>query len=90
MENSEPENDYEKQIYENMKDKTSYFMKFETKDNYIISNTAFWGYAFLSEETGWQDASEIEDQFVWMANYYNMFIDLLNDDTLLTIYECVK
>lgn len=90
MDNSEPKDDYEKQIYENMKDKTSYFKKFETKDNYIISNTAFWGYAFLSEETGWQDASDVEDQFMWMANFYNVFIDMLPDDTLLTIYECMK
>ena len=90
MENSEPKDDYEKTIYENMKDKTGYFQKFENKENYILSNTAFWGYAFLSEETGWQDASDVEDQFVWMANYYNMFIDTLPDDTLLTIYECIK
>lgn len=90
MENSKPNDDYENQIYENMKDKTAYFLKFETKENYIISNTSFWGYAFLSEETGWRDASDVEDQFVWMANYYNMFIDMLSDETLLTIYECIK
>ena len=90
MENSEPKDDYEKQIYENMKDKTTYFSKFETKENYVISNTAFWGYAFLSDKTGWEDADMFEDQFVWMANYYNVFIQNLPEDTLLTIYECVK
>lgn len=90
MENSEPKDEYERLIYNNMKDKTGYFEKFETKENYIISNTAFWGYAFLSEKTGWQDATDCEDQFVWIANYYNVFINNLDDDTLLTIYECVK
>lgn len=90
IDGSEPKDEYEKQIYENMKDKTSYFQKFETKENYIISNTAFWGYAFLSEITGWQDASDAEDQFVWMKTFYDLFIKNLKDDTLLTIFECVR
>ena len=90
MEGSTPTTEYEKQIFDNMKDKTAYFQKFENKENYIISNTAFWGYAFLSEKTGWVDASDTNDQFVWMAEYYNMFIKNLPDDTLLTIYECKK
>ena len=90
MENSEPKNDDEKNLFENMKDKVNYFKKFETKENYIISNTAFWGYAFLSEKTGWMDASDCESQFVWMGNYYDLFIKNLPDDTLLTIYECKK
>ena len=90
MEDSAPTTDYEKQIFDNMKDKTTYFQKYETKENYVVSNTAFWGYAFLSEKTGWVDASDTNDQFVWMAEYYNMFIKNLPDDTLLTIYECKK
>lgn len=89
MEDSTPENDYEKQIFDNMRDKKTYFEKFETKENYILSNTAFWGYAFLSDVTGWQDA-EGKDQFTWMANFYDMFIKNLADDTLLTIFECTK
>jgi hypothetical protein len=90
MDDSEPTNDYEKTIYENMKDKISYFKKFETKENYVISNTAFWGYAFVSEKQGWMDASEAESQFTWMSCFYDMFIDKLPDDTMLTIYECKK
>lgn len=88
MEASEPQNDYEATIYDNMKDKRAYFEKFETKENYVISSTAFWGYAFVSEKTGWLDASE-EDQFAWMKNFYDLFIKNLDDDTLLTIFECV-
>ena len=90
MEGSEPQNDYERTIYENMKDKHTYFEKFETKSNYITSNTAFWGYAFLSEKTGWLDASDGLDQFAWMSNFYDMFIKNLDDNTLLTIYECKR
>lgn len=90
MNGSKPENEYEQQILDNMGNKITYFKKFENKENYVISNTAFWGFAFLSEKTGWMEATETDDQFVWMANYYNVFIQNLDDDTLLTIYECVR
>lgn len=90
MDGSKPTNDIEEQIFENMKDKTTYFQKFETKENYVTSNTAFWGYAFLSEKTGWIDADNCEDQFVWMSNFYDTFIKNLDDETILTIYECKK
>ena len=90
MEGQLPTNDYEQTIYDNMKDKRYYFEKFGNKHNYVISNTAFWGYAFLSEETGWMDASNVEDQFAWMSSFYDVFISKLDDDTLLTIYECKK
>lgn len=90
MENSTPNNEHEKILFENMKNMTSYFEKFENKDNYVISNTAFWGYAFLSDINGWLDAEDEKDQFAWMNNFYNVFIKNLPEDTLLTIYECKK
>jgi hypothetical protein len=89
MEGSEPQNDYEKQIYTNMKNRTVYFEKFGTKENYVLGNTAFWGYAFVSEN-GWLELEENMDQFVWVGNFYNTFIEPLSDDTLLTIYECQR
>jgi hypothetical protein len=91
MEDSEPTTDYEKVIFENMKDKIAYFQKFENKDNYVISSTAFWSYAFVSDKTGWMDASESNNsQFTWMSCFYDIFIKPLPDDTLLTIYECKR
>lgn len=89
MNNSKPQNEYEQQIFDNMQDKTTYFKKFETKENYVASNTAFWGYAFVSDMNGWIDADG-KDQFTWMKTFYDMFIKNLPDDTLLTIYECTK
>ena len=76
MENSTPNDEHEEVLYENMKDKEFYFKKFETKENYVISNTAFWGYAFLSEKTGWIDAEDVEDQFEWMSNFYKDIIKI--------------
>lgn len=89
MENSEPQSDYEKQIYKNMQARTAYFEKFGSKENYVLSNTAFWGYAFVSKN-GWIELEDDMDQFKWVMNFYDSFIDPLPDDTLLTIYECVK
>ena len=89
MEGSEPANDYERQIYGNMKARTAYFEKFGTKENYILVNTAFWAYAFVTKD-GWLELEDDMDQFVWVRNFYESFIDPLPDDTLLTIYECVK
>lgn len=90
MEGSAPNDEHEMVLFDNMKDKQAYFNKFETKENYVISNTAFWGYAFLSDKNGWMDAEDVEDQFNWMSNFYDVFIKTLPDDTLLTIYECKK
>lgn len=90
MEGSEPANDDERNIYENMKNRTGYFEKFGTKDNYVMSSTAFWGFAFLSEVSGWVELEDNADQFFWMSNFYDMFIVPLPDDTLLTIYECTR
>ena len=41
VEGSKPENETETLIYENMKNRTAYFQKFGTKENYVISSTAF-------------------------------------------------
>lgn len=88
IEGDTPKDDRDKTIYSAMHDKVSYFKKFGTKENYVLSNTSFWGYAFLSDITGWMDANNVEDQFTWIRNYYDVFIKNLPDETLLTIYEC--
>ena len=89
MEGSEPRNEYEEQIYKNMKARTAYFEKFGTKENYVLGNTAFWAYAFVSKNC-WLELEDDMDQFVWVRNFYETFIDPLPDDTLLTIYECQR
>lgn len=89
MEGSKPENEYEEQIYDNMKNRTVYFQKYGSKENYVLGNTAFWGYAFVSKN-GWVELEDDMDQFEWVGQFYDRFIEPLPDDTLLTIYECRK
>lgn len=87
MDKRPPKNKHEEQIYENMKNRTGYFEKFGTKENYVVNSTAFWGYAFLSKETGWMELEDNMNQFEWVSNYYDEFIKPLDENTLLTIYE---
>lgn len=89
MNGKTPETEQEKTIYNNMKHRVNYFKDFGDKDTYVNSNTAFWSYAFLSEETGWVDMENYE-QFVWINNYYNTFIKNLPENIKLHIIECKK
>lgn len=89
MENSKPNNDYENNIYENMKNRTAYFQKFGNKEKYVVHSTAFWGYAFL-DENKWVDMDSAPDEFTWVSDFFEKYIDPLDEDTFLTIYECRK
>jgi hypothetical protein len=90
IDGSKPENETENVIYENMKNRREYFLKFGTKENYVISSTAFWGYAFLSPETGWVELEDNVNQFIWVSQFYDRFIKPLPGDTKLTIFECTR
>lgn len=85
-----PSTDEEKQVYENMKNFHKYFETYKTRDNYVKSNTSFWGYAFLSENTGWVELGENEDQFSWVNSFYDTFISHLDKNETISIYECTR
>ena len=89
MEGRKPKNDYEENIYKNMKERTAYFLNFGTKENYVVYSTAFWAYAFV-DKNGWYELDETTNQYVWVSKFYEKYIEPLNDDTLLTILECKK
>lgn len=90
MGSKKPETEEEQIIYDNMKNREGYFLKFETRENYIITSTAFWGYAFCSENLGWMEMEPNINQFEWVNGFFDNFIKPLNDDVLLTIYECKR
>jgi hypothetical protein len=90
MEGKEPKDDNEKYIYENMKNRTTYFEYYGTRENYIKSSTSFWGYAFLSEETGWVELDDTTNQLEWVNNFYDKFIKPLKEEEIVTIYECTR
>lgn len=89
MEGKKPEGKREEQLYENMKNRTGYFQKFGTKENYVACSTAFWGYAYV-DKNGWIELEENVDQFKWVSEFFERFILNLPDDETITIYECVR
>lgn len=90
MEGLKPNTEEEKIIYENMKNRKEYFRHYGNRENYILSNTSFWGFAFLSANTGWVELEETVNQFEWVKNFFNRFIKPLNDNDKISIYECLR
>lgn len=90
MGGKKPRTAYEKNIYNNMKNRTTYFEAFGSKENYVLTSTAFWCYAFVSEKGKWTEFDETGDQFKWVKDFYRKFVKNLSDNTLLTLYECTR
>ena len=90
MGDRKPETDNERIIYENMKERKEYFMKYGTRENYVASNTSFWGYAFLSDKIEWTELEDTMNQFEWARNFFERFITPLADNEKITIYECTR
>jgi hypothetical protein len=91
MEGREPKNEEERRIYDNMKNRIAYFENFKDKETYIAWSTSFWGYAFVNDKE-WIDIDNYKNhnQIEWVTNFYDRFIKDLPEDTLITVYECVK
>lgn len=89
VEGKKPQNDDEKTIYNNMKNRTQYFMTYGDRETYIKANTAFWGYAVV-DQNGWKELEDGIDQFEWVINFFDRFIKNLPDDTRISVYECAR
>lgn len=89
VENREPENSQEETIKTKMGDKETYFSNFKNKEEYVNYNSAYWNYAFI-DSSSWKDIdSETNgDSQKWINDFYDTFVATLNDDDLVTIYEC--
>lgn len=84
----EPENDKDRLILKNMSLYTNLFKQFSNKEDYIKMACSFWTYAIVNNGN-WADMDLIDER-IWIPNYYNQFIDKIEDDELITIYECIK
>lgn len=84
-----PSNEEEVKIYNNMKDKTTYFSSFKNVDEYVAHNCSFWHYAFL-DENGWVDIDDGYKSIDWVIDFYEKFISRLKPTDKITIFECTK
>ena len=84
-----PETEEEKQIYENMKNRKEYFSIFNSEEEYVFHNTAFWGTAFVTKDK-WFELGDDMSQIEWVRDFYDNFIKNLPDNALISIYECVR
>ena len=85
VEGKEPINENDNKIMETMKSHKDYLLSFGTKENYILYNTSYWNYAVI-KDGDWIDM-ENKNSFEWIKNFYKTFIELLDDSTLLTVFE---
>lgn len=87
VEGRKPTNDSEKQIYDAMKTKISYFTdNFQNKDEYVSYSCSFWCYGIATEDK-YIDVDEVKSIKDWIKNFYQDYIKPLDKDQLLTIYE---
>lgn len=89
MGDRKPSNEEEQTIYDNMKNRTEYFSFFGDEDTYVASQTAFWGYAFATKDD-WFELTDNVKQIDWVNGFYDRFIKHLDDNTLISVYECLK
>lgn len=87
VEGREPINEEEKSIYESMKDKVAYFSNFKSKENYVTYSTAYWNYAYADKD-GWCDVDDANDEERWINDFFPRFVEKLNPNDLVTIFEC--
>ncbi|MBR6517544.1 MAG: hypothetical protein IKT40_11995 [Bacilli bacterium] len=87
VENAELKDETDRKIYENMKDKETYFKSFKNKDEYVAHNCSYWHYAFLSKD-GWFDMDDGHKSIDWVVNYFDEFINKLDPNEKITIFEC--
>lgn len=86
---AEPETDEEKAVYENMKNRLSYFSNFTSMEDYVSVSTSFWCHAIIDEngDIHMIDTENSENSHKWAADFYNEFIEPLNDYTEMSLYE---
>ena len=86
VDDDEPSTKEEENIKVNWSTKKNYLSRFKNVDEFVSHNCAYWNYAFANEK-GWVDVDTENNEAKWISEFYERFIETLNDDDLVTIYE---
>ena len=71
-----------------MQDKQLYFSKFKNKEHYFDYSTSYWNFAYVDEKHKWVDINSAKNDEEWINTFYERFVLPLQDDDLITIFEC--
>lgn len=85
VEGKVPENDTEAQIKNSFSNRKDYFSNFKDKDEYVAHSCAFWTYGVAYEDKYLCGADE--DSIKWTTTFFERFIEPLDPNEVLTIYE---
>lgn len=88
VDKKEPYTEVDERILSNMSKYKDYFKRFKDQDDYIKQSCSFWCYAVVKDDV-WEDMED-KDQGEWISNFYNRYLKDLNENKLITIYECTK
>lgn len=86
VEDSEPQDEEEEALFNSMHNRIKYFENFADKEAYVNHSCSFWCYGFATEKSFNELDFHTKDTD-WVKNFYRDYIEPLDDDTLLTIYE---
>lgn len=87
VDDDEPNDEQEKALKEEWKSREAYFSSFKDVDQYVAHNCAYWNYAFLSEKDGWIDLDNENNSTKWVSEFFERFIEKLEDGDKITIFE---
>jgi hypothetical protein len=86
VDDNEPSTDEEAKLKEMWEKRKNYLSNFSNVDEFVAHNCAFWTYAYLDKD-GWVDIDEAKNETEWITNYFDRFVEPLNDNDKVTILE---
>lgn len=87
VEDDEPKNGEEAEMKANSSSNTKYFSLFKNKEEFVAYSSTYWAYAYV-DSNGWHDMDDAKNSNTWITEFNAKFVSKLNDDDLVTIYEC--
>ena len=80
-----PQNEQEKVIKKNMKERMDYFADFSDKEAYGSHSCSFWCYGYL-DENGYKELDYTISDKECVRTYYERFVEPISEDTTLSLY----
>lgn len=86
IDGDDPSDENEAKLKELWESRKNYLSNFKSADEFAAHNCAYWNYAYL-DENGWVDMDDSKGETEWITNFFDRFIEPLDDKAKLTIFE---